>query len=124
MSKIKKIDRVMEETKKTWIEDIKKGWEQIPNSVKFWNGLILLGLIISGFLGLDLLLTELAIMSVLALVLGLDAMGDDTKTLDYHIWIYFTPLAWFMLVVGLTIYGCIKLYENTITKFNNWLDKK
>lgn len=105
------------------ISDIKKNWEEIPNSVKFWNGLILLGLIISGFLGLDLLLTELAIMSVFAFAICVDSIGDNNK-LDKHLWIWFTPLAWFMLVVGLTIYGCIKLYDNNIIKFNNWLDKK
>lgn len=105
------------------ISNIKENWKETPNSVKFWNGLVLLGLIISGFIGLDLLLTELAIMSVFAFIIGMNSIGNE-GVFDIHLWVWFTPLTWVMLVVGLTIYVCIKLYKNTIPKFNNWLDKK
>jgi NADH:ubiquinone oxidoreductase subunit 6 (subunit J) len=112
----------MEETKQTWIEDIKKGWEQIPNSVKFWNGLVLLGLVISGLVSLELLWVELAIMTFLAFAVCLDSIGEEGK-LDKHLWVWFTPLMWCLVVFALIVYGCIKLYENTISKFNDWLDK-
>lgn len=105
------------------IFEIKFAWKTIPNSVKFWNGLVLLGLIISGIISSDLLYIEWGIMSVFALALSLDAMSDD-KNLDKHIWIYFTPLSWVILLLGLIIMGCISFYDRVIVKFNNWLNKK
>lgn len=112
----------MEETKQTWIEDIKKNWRETPNSVKFWNGLVLLGLVISGLVSLELLWVELVIMSVLACVMWFDSIGEEGR-LDKHLWVWFTPLIWCLVVFALIVYGCIKLYENTISKFNDWLDK-
>ena len=105
------------------IFEIKFAWNIIPNSVKFWNGLVLLGLIISGIISSDLLYIEWGFMSVFALALGLDAMIED-KNLDKHIWIYFTPLSWGILLVGLIRMGCISFYDRVIVKFNNWLNKK
>jgi hypothetical protein len=105
------------------IFEIKFAWNRIPNSVKFWNGLVLLGLIISGIISSDLFYIEWGIMSVFALALGLDVMSED-KNLDNHIWIYFTPLSWVILLVGLIIMGCISFYDRVIVKFNNWLNKK
>ena len=104
------------------VSDIKKGWGEIPNSVKFWNGLVLLGLVISGVIGIDLLLVELVIMSVFVCVLWFDSIGEEDK-LSKHLWIWFTPLMWCLVVFALIVYGCIKLYENSISKFNDWLDK-
>ena len=105
------------------ITDIKNGWKTIPNSVKFWNGLLLVCLIITGVLDLEILSVVLAIMSVAALALFLDAMGHSDDYLDKHIWLYFTPLAWGLFILALIIIGIVKLYENSISKFNNWLNK-
>jgi hypothetical protein len=106
------------------ITDIKMNWKSTPNSVKFWNGLVLLGLIISGVFTLDLLCAELGIMSILALALFLDGMSDDGEHLDKHIWLWFTPLVWVFVCCGGLVYLGIKLYKSTISKFNNWLDKE
>jgi hypothetical protein len=48
------------------ISDIKSNWKKTPNSVKFWNGLVLVGLIITGILSLEVLGVVLAILSLLA----------------------------------------------------------
>jgi hypothetical protein len=106
------------------ITDIKNGWKTIPNSVKFWNGLLLVCLIIIGVLDLEILSVVLAIMSVAALALFLDAMGHSDDYLDKHIWLYFTPLAWGLFILALIIIGIGKLYEGTIVKFNSWLNKE
>ena len=106
------------------ITDIKNDWRKTPNSVKFWNGLVLLGLIISGIISLELLSFILAVMSIFTLALLIDGMGDDGKHLNKHIWMWFTPLVWvFVCLFGLAYLG-IKLYESTISKFNVWLDKE
>jgi hypothetical protein len=106
------------------ITDIKNGWKTIPNSVKFWNGLLLVCLIITGVLDLEILSVVLAIMSVAALALFLDAMGHSDDYFNNHIWLYFTPLAWGFITIVLIVYGIIKLYERTIVKFNEWLNKE
>jgi hypothetical protein len=104
------------------ISDIKRNWKETPNSVKFWNGLVLFGLVISGVVGFDLLVVELGIMSFFAFALWIDSIGEEDK-LNKHLWVWFTPLMWYLVIIGLIIYGCIKLYEVTISKFNDWLDK-
>ena len=108
---------------KKFFNEIKQDLNDIPNSVKFWNGLVLLGLVISGVIGLDLLVVELGIMSFFAFNLWLDSIGDERK-INKHLWVWFTPLIWGMVIFILIIYGCIELYENTISKFNDWLDKQ
>lgn len=105
------------------ISDIKRNWKETPNSVKFWNGLVLLGLVVSGILNFQLLGVELVIMSFFAFALSIDSIGEEGK-LDKHLWVWFTPLMWCLVIIGLIIYGCIKLYETTISKFNDWLDKQ
>jgi hypothetical protein len=105
------------------ISDIKKSWEETPNSVKFWNGLVLVGLIITGVLSLEVLVIVLGILSLLAWIMWMGSIGGDEDKLDKHLWVWFTPIVWMMIIVGVIIYGCVKLYENSISKFNNWLDK-
>jgi uncharacterized BrkB/YihY/UPF0761 family membrane protein len=114
----------MEETKKTWIEDIKKNWKETPNSVKFWNGLVLLSLIVTGLLDLEILSVVLFIMSIAAFAVFLDDLGQSDDYLDNHIWIWFTPLSWGMLILVLILMGSYKFYKGTIVKFNNWLNKR
>ena len=97
----------------------------LPNSVKFWNGLLLVGLIITGVLSLKILSVVLGLMSVVALAFFLYAMGNGNDDyLDNHIWLYFTPLCWGLLIIGLIMFGGYKLYEGTIVKFNSWLNKQ
>ena len=105
------------------IFDIKRNWKETPNSVKFWNGLILLGLVVSGILDFQLLGIELMIMSLFTFVLWIGSLGEEGN-LDKHLWVWFTPLLWCLVIIGLIIYGCIKLQETTISKFNDWLDKE
>lgn len=106
------------------MKEIKKVWETTPNSVKFWNGLVLVGLIVTGVLSLEILAVVLGIMSVLTLAVFLDAMGySNDNYLDKHIWLYFTPLTWGLFILALIVIGVGKLYEGTIVKFNSWLNK-
>jgi uncharacterized BrkB/YihY/UPF0761 family membrane protein len=106
---------------KEFISDIKRNWKETPNSVKFWNGLVLLGLIIIGIIDLEALGAVLGLMSIATLAVLLRAIGDG-DCLENHLWIWFTPLAWFMLIMVLILYGCHKFYEKIIMKFNNWLN--
>jgi hypothetical protein len=109
---------------KNLITDIKENWRKTPNSVRFWNGLILLGLVITGIISLDLLSFVLVVMSIFTLALFINELGNDGKSLDKHIWMWFTPLVWVLVCCGGLVYLGIKLYESTISKFNDWLDKE
>lgn len=105
------------------ISDIKRNWKETPNSVKFWNGMILIGLVVSGMINFHLLLFELFVMSLFAWVLWMGSIGEEW-IVNKHLWVWFTPVVWFMLILGLIVYGCVILSDNTIAKFNNWLDKE
>lgn len=109
---------------KEFIVDVRKSWKEIPNSVKFWNGLVLLGLIITGIIDFDVLLIVLGIMSVFAFAVFFESLGGDEKYVVRHLWIWFTPVTWVFMLLGLLIMGCLKLKEKLIDKFNNWLNKK
>jgi NADH:ubiquinone oxidoreductase subunit 6 (subunit J) len=113
----------MEETKKTLKETIQENWRNIPNSVKFWNGLVLLGLIITGIISLEVMVLLLGLMSIFAFVVLVDSIGESEK-LDNHLWLWFTPFIWGLLCTGLLIYLMIKGYENTVGKFNTWINSK
>ena len=108
-------------------EELKVEFKRIcglPNSVKFWNGLVLVGLIITGVLSLEILSVVLAIISIAAFAMFIDGMGSGSDDyLDNHLWLYFTPFAWVILMAGLILFSGNKLYEGTIVKFNSWLNK-
>lgn len=92
-------------------------WDSIPKSVRFWNVLLILGLVVIGIFTWELLAILLALGSVLTVALSLD---DATKN---HLWIAFMPITWFC-VIGISI--CVllyKLYKITIVPFNNWINK-
>lgn len=113
----------MEETKKTLKETIQENWKNIPNSVKFWNGLLLLGLIITGTISLEALLCVLTLMSIFALAILIDSIGESEK-LENHLWLWLTPSVWCLLCLGALIYLMIKGYEKTIGRFNEWINSK
>jgi hypothetical protein len=103
---------------KNFLQEIKQDFIEVPNSVKFWNGMVLLGLIISGIFSLELLAFEWFIGSIILLAMVID--GD----LDNQLWGMFMPLTWFCLLlvgVGFLLYF---IYKNTILEFNDWLDKE
>jgi flagellin-like hook-associated protein FlgL len=62
---------------KKFLLEIKQELIDTPNSVKFWNLMVLVGLVISGIFSLDLLVVELFIGSFLTLGLAID--GVSTK---------------------------------------------
>ena len=109
---------------KDLLMSIKKTWKERPNSVKFWNGLLLLGLIIIGVIDLEILSVVLGLMSIVALAVYFDVMGQSDDDLENHIWLYFTPFTWCLLIIGLILIGSYEFYKGTIVKFNNWLDKQ
>lgn len=114
----------MEETKKTLKETIQENWRNIPNSVKFWNGLVLLGLIITGIISLEILLVVLTIMSIFSLIVFFDGIIGESEKLENHLWLWLTPSVWCLLCAGVLIYLMIKGYEKTIGRFNEWINSK
>lgn len=100
------------------IKEIKEDWKVLPNSVKFWNGLALLGLIISGIFSLNILYIELAIGSIILVGLVMDGETEN------HVWGMFMPITWVcILLVGIGLLLNL-IYKNTILNFNNWLNKE
>lgn len=113
----------MEESQKTLKETIQENWKNTPNSVKFWNGLLLFGLIIAGIISLEVLVLLLGLMSIFAFAVLVDSIGESEK-LDNHLWLWLTPSVWCLLCLGALIYIMIKGYEKTIGRFNEWINSK
>ena len=89
-------------------------WKNEPGSVKFWNLMILLILIISSIFSLDLLCAELIIGSIISLGFLID------KDSDGHYWILFMPLIWVLFILSMVGIGI----GFSISYFNSWLDEK
>ena len=106
------------EIMKKFLLEIKQDFNNIPNSVKFWNLLVLIGLILSGVFSIDLLLCELVVGSILTLALVIDGNEDN------HIWMIFMPITWLGMLIAGVIVSVELIYTKIIKKFNNWLDKE
>jgi hypothetical protein len=100
------------------IDTLRGGWNEIPNSVKFWNGLVLLILIGVGIYSMEVLGVIWAFGSLLALAVLIE--GVDTEE---HLWMYFMPLMWFLFVLALVISLGVLIHHKTVVPFNEWLDK-
>lgn len=97
--------------------DIWKEFKKIPNSVKFWNCLLLILLVGVGVHSTFLLNVLLVMGSILAIAVSID--GDD---LSNHLWVLFMPITWGVILLGLAIWGTVYLYSISIARFNRWLD--
>jgi len=106
------------EIMKKFLLEIKQDLNDIPNSVKFWNLLVLIGLILSGVFSIDLLMCELVVGSILTLALVIDDNEDN------HIWMIFMPITWLGMLIAGVIVSVELIYTKIIKKFNNWLDKE
>lgn len=96
---------------------MKKDFINASNSVKFWNFMVLVLLIITGIFSIELLVCELFIGSILAIGLALD--GDE----DSNFWIMLMPTIWFCLLVAGIVLLLVFIYKKVVVRFNNWLDK-
>ena len=103
---------------KKFLLEIKQDFNNTPNSVKFWNLLVLIGLILSGIFSIDLLMVELLIGSILTLALVINGNEDN------HIWMIFMPISWLAILFAGVIVLAELIHKKIIKKFNNWLDKE
>lgn len=99
--------------------DITDGFKEIPKSVLFWNGLALVGFIALFFINFEIFLVAQAFASFIALGYLMDGDVDEKG-----LWITFTALFWFMIAFMLVAGGLGFLYEHSIAKFNDWLNKQ
>jgi len=92
----------------------------MKKSQKFWMAIYIVALIIIGFISLP----------ALGLILGggsfvaLGVMCDGGYVIDRNAsWFYLMPLTWLIFLFGVVLIGLHQLYENTIKKFNDKMDK-
>lgn len=103
---------------------------KVKPSTIFWNFLFILSLIIIGIfqwqilVGIELFLC-LIIMGMY--VFGeLDApdKNDSSLAINNNFWIFAVPITWLFFLIGFTSLLILLAYNNTILKFNKYLDKK
>jgi hypothetical protein len=102
------------------INRIKQFFRDTPNSVLFWNGLVLLSLITIGIINLDLLGVTLGILSIFSFAV---LIGANESEIENNLWLYFTPPVWFTLIIVLIGFLLYKFYKKVIEPFNRWLNK-
>jgi hypothetical protein len=100
-------------------KELIESWNEIPNSIKFWNGLVLLLLIIVGIVNMELLYVLLSFGSLLTLGIMID--GDDSK---HHLWMILMPITWLLIFLSLIIGLFYFFYLKVIIPFNDWLNKE
>ena len=76
-------------TIKEHINDVKQNWKEIPNSVKFWNGLLIVLLTIASIIDINFLRLFWAIGSLLTIGLFID--GDEDR-MSKQLWIWLVPI--------------------------------
>ena len=99
---------------------MKKIFESIKPSVLVWNSLFLAVVITSAFIKIEIFAIIIALMSLLAV----GFLFDKNSSLGNHLWVWFTPTIWILLIVFGANYLLSVLYRNTILKFNKWFDGK
>jgi hypothetical protein len=92
----------------------------MKKSQKFWMAIYIVALIIIGFIFLPVLFVILFGGSFVAL--GVITAGEDAIDRNAS-WFYLMPLTWFIFLFGVVLIGLHQLYENTIKKFNDKMDK-
>lgn len=102
----------------TMTKDFVLWFKNLPKSVKFWNAVALASLIVTAFIGSDILGSALLIGSVIVFAMTLDGILDTEK----HLWAFFMPITWLILIIAAIVVLGIFVYSKTIGKFNDWLD--
>jgi hypothetical protein len=92
-----------------------KDWKNEPGSVKFWNLIVLLILVLSPIFSLELFYAELLLGSII----DLGFLIDNDRDGDSHYWIMLMPLTWVLFIISLIAIGV----GFSISYFNSWLDK-
>lgn len=101
---------------KDFYEDLHCELYKTRPSLKFWYLIIILSMVIIGCIHLHTLIFLLLGVSVAAFFIS---FGGIFQERGKKLWVLFTPYGWGMMVVA----GVVWLFNNTIIRFNEWLDK-
>lgn len=102
----------------------------MKKSVIFWNCVLILIVILFAIISIKLFIAVELILSIIilfAIITGnFDYIDVDGlfQIVKNNFWIVITPItiiAAILILIGMSISW---IYKNTISKFNNWLDKK
>lgn len=101
---------------------IRQFLKDTPNSVLFWNGIVVL-LLIGAFLTREGALATI-LLTVFSLVLVLNGLGEGPgyDVIGYHWWAYLSPLVWLACLFGTVVWVLIRAGK-LVNKFNKFLNK-
>jgi len=106
------------------LKDMKSSWKEATNSVKFWNSLLLAGLLTLGIIQYELLMIALFFGSFLTIGIVIDKIYDYRSDTQKHLWMIFMPITWIAIILVVIILLIIDFYKIIIEPFNNWLNKE
>lgn len=96
-------------------EKLIEAHNETPNSSKFWNAVVLVVLVESGFFDLGLLGLLLIVGSLITLFLLISEI--DIRD---HYWILLMPVIWVISIIAALSAFSLKW----IRRFNSWMDRK
>lgn len=102
-----------------FIDDIVKGYKQMPKRIVLWNVAITFILLGSYFYSTNWFIFFQTVGSMIAF----GTMVDRT-TNEKNVWMVGTAFVWCMLALLFIIGIGIFIYSNTIEKFFEWLDTR
>jgi hypothetical protein len=103
---------------------IKQFFKDTPNSVFFWNGVVVFTIIGAFLWDIDKGYFSIVLLLICSFLLLISAMGEgpNYQVIGYHWWAYASPVLWFAYVLGMLIWLAIEVYK-LIKKFNKFLNR-
>lgn len=103
---------------------IKQFFKDTPNSVFFWNGVVVLSIIGAFLWDIDKGYFSIVVLMFSSFALVIHALGEgpDYKVIGYHWWAYASPVLWVIIAFGLLTMLLVEIYK-LIEKFNRFLNK-
>lgn len=97
--------------------------KNIRPSVLFWNALISISVIVSGFINFDLFGIEMIFITMLSIPALLE-FASELDSEFIHFWTWLSPIMWILTIFAGIIWCGIWVKENVFDNINNWLDNK
>ena len=101
---------------------MENSFKNVTPSYIFWQAALLSAIIVTAIISIQAFWVLEIILSICTFLYLIDA--DVNTPSGKEIWIWFTATAWLLLILAICFFIVHILYQNTILRFNDWLNKK
>ena len=103
---------------------IKQFFKDTPNSVFFWNGVVVFTIIGAFLWDIDKGYFSIVLLIIASLMLFMGSLGEgpDYNPIKNHYWVFLSPLTWAIFVLAMMIWTIV-IVVVLVKKFNKFLNK-